>query len=260
MISSTSNSQVKFVTALTKKAKLRKTEDLFVVEGIKMFSELPKEKIKKVYVSDSFLKDAGHKKMIEGSSWECVSDEVFKAMSDTQTPQGILAVAKQFHYTMDDMFKNKGPAHLKILEAIQDPGNLGTIIRAGEGAGITGVIMSEGTADICNPKTIRSTMGSVYRVPFLYVEDLQGALEQLKKKGVCLFAAHLKGKHNYDQEDYTGDIGFLIGNEAGGLSEKTAAMADTYVKIPMAGHVESLNAAVAASVLMFEAARQRRII
>ena len=92
----------------------------------------------------------------------------------------------------------------------------------------------------------------------MYADDLQDACLLMKNRGVRLFAAHLKGMNNYDQEDYTDNVGFLIGNEAGGLTDGTAAMADCYVKIPMAGRVESLNAAVAASVLMFEAARQRR--
>lgn len=132
------------------------------------------------------------------------------------------------------------------------------ILRAGEGAGVTGVVMDANTADIYNPKVIRSTMGSVLRMPFVYAEDLHETLETLKQKKVRLFAAHLKGKNAYDLEDYTGDTAFLIGNEANGLTDETAAMADTYVRIPMEGRVESLNAAVAASVLMFEAARQRR--
>ena len=118
--------------------------------------------------------------------------------------------------------------------------------------------MSSDTADIYNPKVIRSTMGSVLRVPFVYAPDLKEACEQMKKAGIRLYAAHLKGMHNYDQEDYTKATGFLIGNEAKGLTDEMAAIADTYIKIPMAGQVESLNAAVASSVLMFEAARQRR--
>ncbi len=145
-----------------------------------------------------------------------------------------------------------------VLETLQDPGNLGTILRAGEGAGVTGVIMNRETADIYNPKVIRSTMGSIYRVPFFYTDDLKGTVERIKAAGVRLYAAHLKGENNYDKADYTGSTGFMIGNEALGLKDETAALADSYVKIPMAGQVESLNAAVAASVLMFEAARQRR--
>ena len=145
-----------------------------------------------------------------------------------------------------------------ILESIQDPGNLGTMVRTGEGAGITGVIMNKTTVDLFNPKTIRSTMGSIYRVPFYVAEDLAETLDSLKKQGVALYAAHLKGEHAYDEEDYTGACGFLIGNEGNGLSDTIANLADTYIKIPMEGQVESLNAAISASLLMYEANRQRR--
>lgn len=260
MISSTGNSQIRNVAALVKKAKARREQGLFVVEGTKMFSELPDGRMEKVYVSESFLKQDGSKAVLEKCQgrYESVTDEVFKAMSDTQTPQGILALVRQYEYTLKDILNQKGPAHIMILETIQDPGNLGTILRAGEGAGITGIVMNQTTADIFNPKVIRSTMGSIYRVPFVYVENLKDALLELKKNKIHLFAAHLKGKRNYDEEDYTGDTGFLIGNEANGLNGETADLADTFVKIPMAGKVESLNAAVAASILMFETARQRR--
>lgn len=272
MISSTANSQVKQAAALGKKARYRKETGLFVVEGPKMFEELPPERIDRVYVTESFLNAERQKAASEGRDGagilleklkkirkvETVTDEVLKAMSDTQTPQGILALARQYQYTLDDVLTCDGKAHLMILETLQDPGNLGTILRAGEGAGITGVIMNEESADIYNPKVIRATMGSVFRVPFVYVADLKATLGRLKDSGIRLYAAHLKGVNSYDMEDYTGDIGFLIGNEAKGLSDEIADMADTYVKIPMAGKVESLNAAVASSILMYETARQRR--
>lgn len=261
MISSTGNSQVKQVAALCKKAKFRRERGLFVVEGPRMFEELEKDRITQVYVTQKFLNDPAHHKMMEGMDvrkMEIVTEEVLKAMSDTQTPQGVTAVARQYEYTMKDL-KNRGKEPLlMLLETIQDPGNLGTILRAGEGAGITGVVMNRETADIYNPKVIRSTMGSVFRVPFLYAEDLKGTLEELKKDGVRLYAAHLDGKNSYDQEDYRGAAGFLIGNEAKGLERETADMADAWVRIPMEGKVESLNAAVASALLMFEAARQRR--
>ena len=131
-------------------------------------------------------------------------------------------------------------------------------VAAGEGAGVTGIILDRGSADIYSPKVIRSTMGSIYRVPFIYTDDLHQTIGEVKKQGIHLYAAHLKGKHNYEEENYTGPSGFLIGNEANGLTEETAALADAWVRIPMAGKVESLNAAVAASVLLFETARQRR--
>ncbi|RHS88690.1 RNA methyltransferase [Clostridium sp. AM42-4] len=285
MISSTTNKQVKFVNALVKKAKTRREEDLFVAEGLRMCSEIPKDRIHTLYISESFSKTRECKTLREGVKHiELVTDEVFKSLSDTQTPQGILALVKQYHYTLDEVTgktakekatasgqdadgsvqnrkkqeNRKKPALLMVLETIQDPGNLGTILRAGEGAGVTGVVMDANTTDIYNPKVIRSTMGSVLRMPFVYVEDLHETLQELKNRNIRLFAAHLKGKQAYDLEDYTGDTAFLIGNEGNGLTDETAAMADTYVRIPMEGSVESLNAAVAASVLMFEAARQRR--
>ena len=285
MISSTTNKQVKFVNALVKKAKTRREEDLFVAEGLRMCSEIPKDRIHTLYISESFSKTKECKTLREGVKHiELVTDEVFKSLSDTQTPQGILALVKQYHYTLDEVTgktakekatasgqdadgsvqnrkkqeNRKKPALLMVLETIQDPGNLGTILRAGEGAGVTGVVMDANTTDIYNPKVIRSTMGSVLRMPFVYVEDLHETLQELKNRNIRLFAAHLKGKQAYDLEDYTGDTAFLIGNEGNGLTDETAAMADTYVRIPMEGSVESLNAAVAASVLMFEAARERR--
>lgn len=254
MITSTGNSQVKQVAALVKKAKERKKTGLFVVEGRKMFQEAPKAWIEKVYVTERYIREYGE---LENSGWELVSEEVMHAMADTQTPQGILALVRQPSWNLPDVWNGKNP-HIILLETLQDPGNLGTILRAGEGAGITGVVMNRETADIFNPKVIRSTMGSVYRVPFVYTDDLREAVMEIKKQGIRLFAAHLKGKKDYDQEDYRKGCGFLIGNEANGLSDETAELADGYIKIPMAGNVESLNAAVAASVLMFEAARQRR--
>ena len=259
MISSTKNEQVKTVIELKKKAKARNEAKLFVVEGVRMISELPKERTEKLYVSESFLKNPDNASFLDAHpGYETVTDSVFAAMSDTQTPQGVLALIRQYEYGIDDILKAEGAAHLMILENLQDPGNLGTILRAGEGAGITGLIMSRDTVDIYNPKVIRSTMGSVFRVPFFYTDDLFATVEELKAKGIRLFAAHLGGKNNYEAEDYTGNIGFLIGNEGNGLTDELSNMADTWVKIPMAGQVESLNAAIAASILMFETARQRR--
>ena len=199
MISSTTNKQVKFVNALVKKAKTRREEDLFVAEGLRMCSEIPKDRIHTLYISESFSKTKECKTLREGVKHiELVTDEVFKSLSDTQTPQGILALVKQYHYTLDEVTgktakekatasgqdadgsvqnrkkqeNRKKPALLMVLETIQDPGNLGTILRAGEGAGVTGVVMDANTTDIYNPKVIRSTMGSVLRMPFVYVEDL----------------------------------------------------------------------------------------
>jgi TrmH family RNA methyltransferase len=257
MITSTSNQQIKNLAALIKKSKERKKQRAFVVEGIKMFREAPRESLLGVYVSESFLAERGHQTLLEDYSYEVVADAVFRAVSDTQTPQGILAVVRMPEYTLDELLAEE-QTHLLILESIQDPGNLGTMVRTGEGAGISGIIMNHTTVDLFNPKTIRSTMGSIYRVPYLITEDLGGTMQQLQSRGVSLYAAHLQGTEFYDAKDYTGACGFLIGNEGNGLSEEIADKADAYVKIPMEGQVESLNAAISATLFMYECNRQRR--
>ena len=150
-----------------------------------------------------------------------------------------------------------GTEYEVVLEDLQDPGNVGTIIRTAEGAGVTGIIMSRGTADIFNPKTIRSTMGSIYRMPFLIVDDAVGFVKGLKARKICTYAAHLHGVHSYREEDYTKGTAFLIGNEGNGLTDAMAEAAECLIRIPMEGKVESLNAAIASAVLMYEAHGQR---
>lgn len=253
---------------LSTKSKARREAGLFIVDGAKMFVEAPMELLKEVYVTEAFMHrvDAAtsvHLKAIERVDElksqkdviiEYVTDEQMKKISDTQTPQGILCVCatpKHSLKTMLDKVNGDGSALFAVLEDIQDPGNLGTIFRTGEGAGVTGIIMSKGTVDIFNPKTIRSTMGSVYRIPFVYEEDLASVIRQLKKANVSVYAAHLKGTKNYNEIKYA-DTAFLIGNEGNGLKDETAALADEYIKIPMSGQVESLNAAVATALLMYE--------
>lgn len=262
-ITSSNNINIKNIIALQKKGKIRKEQDVFVVEGIKMVLEIPVGNLVQLYISESYEKQQEQKRELESIinchnvNYQIVTDKIFREMSDTQTPQGILAVVKQTHYQLEDLFSKERTAHLIILEGLQDPGNLGTILRAGEGAGVTGVILSKGTVDIYNAKVIRATMGSIYRVPFLYTDCLEELLIRIQKR-CTIYAAHLQGVSDYDQMDYTKDTAFLIGNEANGLSKKIAAYANQFIRIPMLGKVESLNAAIAASVLMYEVARQRR--
>lgn len=263
MITSSNNRSIKNIIALQKRGKARKEQDVFIVEGMKMVLEIPIGSLVQLFVAEEFLAQAEHRKSLgdivdcHGIYYEIVADKVFREITDTQTPQGILAVVRQPHYTFQDLFSENRAAHLVILEGIQDPGNLGTILRAGEGAGVTGVVLSKGTVDIYNPKVIRATMGSIYRVPFLYTDCLEEVLEEIRKR-CTLYAAHLLGECCYEQMDYSQNTAFLIGNEANGLREETASYADQLVRIPMLGEVESLNAAVAASILMYEVARQRR--
>lgn len=265
MITSTGNQNVKEVVQLRKKSKARSQAGVFLVEGLRMIQEVPKDRVEKLYVTEKFYQKYRQELellQMDGKSGmtELVSDTVFAYMSDTKTPQGVLGVVKQTEYSIEELLGTESAVmpHIMILDNLQDPGNLGTIFRTAEAAGVTGIILSRDCVDIYNPKTIRSTMGAIYRMPFLYVEDLSEMIERIKAREICVYAAHLDGKNTYDKEDYCGGTAFLIGNEGNGLRKEIADGADTWIRIPMAGEVESLNAAVAASILMFEVSRQRR--
>lgn len=257
MITSTSNPRIKNLVLLGKKAKARKEQGVFLAEGRKMIEEAPKEWIRELYVSESYLAEKENDRRLRGMEYEVLSDHVMKAAADTQTPQGILAVVSMPRWDFAGITEKDSGCYL-FLEDIQDPGNLGTMIRSGEAAGITAVIAGRGTVDLYNPKTIRSTMGSIYRMPFFVAEDLKQTICTMKEQGMKLYAAHLKGNRLYDEPDYRQKCGFLIGNEGNGLTEEIAGLADEYIRIPMEGSVESLNAAIAAAVLMYEANRQKR--
>lgn len=280
MITSTSNDRVKKVVMLQEKNKARIKEHAFVAEGIKMFEEAPIERIRELYIEEGLyrrLKEETEKEtkspaakkleVCEGKLLlEIVSKEAFSKMSDTKAPQGILLVMERYDYSQEEMVAaalkkqqetGKAPLFL-LLEDIQDPGNLGTMLRTGEGAGIDGVIMTKDTVDIYNPKTIRSTMGSLYRMPFFYTEDMEETIAMLQRGQIEVYAAHLKGRQYYDEMSFEKGSAFLIGNEGNGLKKETADLADSYLKIPMEGKLESLNAAVAAALLMYRAAAFRR--
>lgn len=278
MITSTSNAQIKELAKLQKKSRLRDERRIFLVEGPRMVEEIPKERIERLYISESFeRKNPAYIREL-GVPAEVLSDTVFSYVSDTKNPQGILAVVKRLEYTMEDVLgksaskceeksgeKEKNPEnhqirvpHVIVLDNLQDPGNLGTIFRTAEAAGATGILLSSDSVDVYNPKVIRSTMGAVFRMPFFYVKDLPAAVKSLSSQGIRTYAAHLNGKNAYDEEDYTKGCAFLIGNEGNGLRDEVSECADCLIRIPMCGEAESLNAAVAAAVLMFEAGRQRR--
>ena len=275
MITSLTNRKIKLIASLRDRSRRRSKEGLFIAEGIKMFEETPIQCLKEIYVSELTWPELKEDKALWKRLCACmeakvhveqVSEEVFRETSDTQTPQGILLVLEQFSYQIEDLIEKakakqkaqgKAPLFL-LLDDIQDPGNLGTMIRTGEGAGVDGVIMSKGTVDIYNPKTVRATMGSLYRVPFVYTEDLGGEIKRLQENKIKVYAAHLNGKKLYDQVTYKGGSAFLIGNEGNGLCEETAKLANVCLKIPMEGELESLNAAVAASLLLYQAAGSQR--
>lgn len=256
MITARSNSQLKHIAKLLKKRSDRTEEGVFVCEGKKMFFEILRqapELLVMSYWSETGL--AGltpeERREAEACPFETVSDDAFDSVAETVTPQGVLAIIKMPEHSVDEILATgKG---ILLLETLQDPGNLGTILRTAEAAGIGGVILSKDSADAFSPKVVRATMGAVWRVPFVYVSDFTETLTKLRERGVTLYAAHLKGSVSYEEPKYTLPYGIMIGNEGNGLTEEAAAKADVRVRIPMEGQAESLNAAVAAAILMYEA-------
>lgn len=254
MITSKSNVRIKQIQKLQASRKSRVESGLFVVEGLRIFREVPKDMLVMTYLTESFL--VKYPDLVGDLEYELVSDLVMKAISDTQNPQGILAVVKQPVWAFDQVVGGASPC-LIVLENLQDPGNLGTIIRTAEAAEVTGLILSHDSVDIFSPKVVRSTMGSIFRMPFIYEENLFNMVEMLHDRGIDTFAAHLSGQNFYEQ-DYNSKCAFLIGNEGNGLTEALTQLAAHKIKIPMGGKIESLNAAIAATVLIYEAMRQRR--
>lgn len=261
-ITSAKNPRLREVAELAQKASARKKRQAYPVEGIKMFREIPKEDLLEVWFSDRFASE--HPETLSDLPSDLpsfrVCDPLFGKISDTTTPQGILAVVRQREHSLREMISEADHTPLLILlENLQDPGNLGTILRSSEGAGVTGVILSADSVDLYSPKVIRSTMGAIFRLPILVSSDLKQTVQELEEAGIALYAAHLDAlSRPYDQVDWTLPSAFLIGNESKGLSEEMTKCAREKIHIPMQGQVESLNAAVAASLIAFEAARNRR--
>lgn len=254
MITSNSNTKIKHVEALISNAKLRKQEQAFVVEGQRMVREIPADRILESYVAESF---SDFDSIPNVTEYEVVSDAIFKKMSDTMTPQGVLCVVSMSQLQVGDFISShaKGGLRLLVLESVQDPGNLGTMIRTAEGAGFHGIIADNKTVSVYNPKVTRSTMGAIFRIPIMYTDDIYGVVDDLKSNGIKVVATHLDGKCYYNETKYGDRCAILIGNEGNGLTDEISHKSDVLVKIPMDGQVESLNAAVAAALMMYEVRR-----
>ena len=266
IISSNKNERIKNISALQKSKKARTEQGVFVAEGLRIARDVFKSALdltESVFLSETFWNRRGWSEYPElellGSEDKSlpfeltvVKDSVFEGVCETVTPQGIVCVVKQPQYAYEkDMRGTDGIQKLLILEDIQDPGNLGTMVRTAEAAGMNGIILSKGCTDIFSPKVTRSTMGAIFRVPFMYTDDLPELLERLKADGVDICAAYLKNGEDYRKMHFGTRTAIMIGNEGNGLSDRAVAHASRNVFIPMAGEVESLNAAVAAALLMY---------
>ena len=183
-------------------------------------------------------------------------DEIFDSAVATETPQGVAALVKTRTFTLDDLLRPSQPL-VVVLSGLQDPGNLGTILRSAEALGASGVVLGEGTVSPFNCKAVRASAGSVFRVPAVVVK-VEAAIPRLRQTGLRLVATSSHGGTPADQANLAGPMAFFIGSEGAGLPRQLTSQMDETVVVPHSGQVESLNAAVAASILLYEAARQRR--
>ncbi len=193
MITSLTNQKVKHIVQLKKKPRQARIEGVFLVEGIRMVKEIPAKDLEEIYVTEAFLEGEGKVCGIDLTRAQVVTKDVFDKISDTVTPQGVLAVARRRVYQPEDILSAENGLYI-LTEDVQDPGNLGTIFRSAEGAGVTGIVMTRESADLYNSKVIRSTMGAVLRMPFLYTGDLKKTMEEAIELRVPLLADVHTGK------------------------------------------------------------------
>ena len=208
---------------------------------------------------ENLLESAGVKtKVREKTKIYTLADELFRKISQTENGRNIFGVFEKRNCDEKTFEKKIGDSNILILEGLQDPGNIGTIIRTAEAAGFGGILATKGTADIYSPKIVRSAAGGILRVPIMYmpsVEETIGYAGRLKKK-LCVTA--VGGRHSFWEADLSGNIALVIGNEGNGVSEEMLKAADEVLTIPMEGKIESLNAGISAGIIMYEAFRQRQ--
>jgi TrmH family RNA methyltransferase len=255
MITSNQNSKIKLVRALLGRSKERREAGAFVVEGVRLFEEavLAKWTIRFV-LFDETLSERGKSKVeglrSKGIEAEEVSASVMQALSETESPQGILAVLELSNLPIP----NK-PNFILIPDQIRDPGNLGTLLRSAAATGVQAVLIPPETTDAFAPKVVRAGMGAHFRLPIRAMswEEIERVV---RLEGLRVLIADMDGVSCWET-DLRQPVALVIGSEADGASESARKLADGKISIPMAGEVESLNAGVAGSVLMFEVVRQR---
>jgi TrmH family RNA methyltransferase len=251
MIIKSTQNQI-FKNALNiKDKKFRDKNGIFFIEGKKQIEEIPKDwVIKQIFISEEYKGDARAFKNVT-----TFSERLFNKLVATKSPQKVMVVVSKKRYNVKEIIKNQGL--FIILENIQDPGNLGTIIRSADAFALKAVFVSKGSADIYSDKTLRSTMGSIFHLPVIGNIDIEDTLNLMKEENIAVFGASLNGEKYLNDIKFPAKCAFIIGNEAGGIKNETEGLMDKLVKIYMPGNSQSLNAAVAASVIMYEISKRR---
>ena len=264
MLESLQNEQVKYVVSLQRR-KAREEAQLFVIEGWRFVEEAVRRNapIKKVYV-------CLEREPIEWPSlqislrersipFEEVDERVLRKMSSTEEPQGILAVVRQTNHSWSELHIDPQTV-LLILDGIQDPGNLGTILRTALASGVRYVCLTQGTDDLYNPKVLRSTMGALFSLVLLPSKHPEDILEFCRERGLSVYMGDIQGSSLYHTRLPEGPLALVVGNEGKGPSPVFRSEDVQRVTIPMAQDVESLNVAIATGILLYEIVRQRHFL
>lgn len=260
-ITSIKNPLIKEIKGLHKR-KDRWRSKSYIIEGIKIIEEaiLNGMIIKNIIYTDKLLSTKDGSDFFEFiknfNNIIYVSDNIFNEITDTENPQGVMAIVSFSHNDPDEMFSTYSP-FLLFLDGVQDPGNMGTIIRTADAFKADGVILGSGCVDPYNPKVIRATMGSIFRVPLYFIEDICLYQSKLKSNNINIYSTSLEGSIPIYEVDYSKGFVLVIGNESRGVDLRVQKISDRLIKIPMPGDAESLNAGVAASIIMYEAMKQR---
>ncbi|HHV94413.1 MAG TPA: RNA methyltransferase [Firmicutes bacterium] len=246
----------------------REKNGLVPVEGIRFVSEALSAARRGVTAVEALFYEAGFNEkgpeqqaLLEAAGTAarqifCCSPSVFRQLTSTETPQGIAAAVTR---PVFPQHSSCGREFYLVVDRVQDPGNLGTMIRTAAAAGVDGVLCLKGTVDPFNPKALRATMGAVFRVPITFYSGSQELLEELSGRGCRLIAADIDGEQYHFEANYSGCIGIVVGNEGQGIDPGLLSAAAVRVRIPLALGVESLNAAVACGILLYEAVRFRHL-
>ncbi|MEW9122047.1 MAG: RNA methyltransferase [Thermotaleaceae bacterium] len=261
-ITSLENSLIKHVKQLAKR-KYRERHNQYIIEGVRIVSDALEngQSMESILFCEELFQTAGGEALFQqlhkhGFKIYHITNRLYGEISETESPQGIMAILSK---AQDDLavLPLKDNGFYVLIDRVQDPGNMGTIIRTADAAGADAIFVSKGTVDLYNPKTIRATMGSIFHVPILQIEDTQEILAFFRDRDIQIITTSLEGTHYHYEVDYKQSFVAIVGNEANGVSSLWLEQADLLVKIPLLGKAESLNASIAAAIVFYEAVRQR---
>ncbi len=256
MISSARNPKVRWVKALQTQPRLRKEEGLFIVEGVRLAEEAFQSGWQIQFGLFTAPQDERTQRLLaalqrQQVQLEEVTPTVLKTVSDTETPQSILLIVKQYCRSLPDEL-----SFVLVVDTMRDPGNLGTLLRSAAAAAVDAVILPPETVDVYSPKVVRAAMGAHFRLPILRM-SWNEIVELVERQRLAIYLADAQGDVRYDQANFRQPFVLIIGGEAEGASPTARSLAHQRVSIPMPGKMESLNAAVSGTILLFEAVRQR---